>query len=254
MLRWDSKRRPKRHTETRWALMKSGAVGSSDYGPTAQSLSICWSPKTKRRNWSRCIRKLSPRGAPFSVMTASSWQQHFSSLPTSSSRRTGPKKRRSNIGNLRISTSYHPGKEHLFKLPPELVFGLLEVGEKQRAINICQALLNSTSTNALWFNNASWYLATTENPTNRDPALAVELAERAVKINPQGDWNTVGVAYYRAGDFKQALADLRKSEQRAPVEDNSYDTFFLAMAEHQVGNIDGRATLLRPGDQMDGQT
>jgi len=132
-----------------------------------------------------------------------------------------------------------PWEEHLFKLPPELVFGLLEVGEKQRAVSICRALLDSTSRNALWFNNVSWYLATIENPSNRDPALAVELANRSMKINSQGDWNTVGVAFYRAGDFKQALDYLRRSGQRANGDDSSFDTFFLAMAEHQVGNVDG---------------
>jgi hypothetical protein len=129
-------------------------------------------------------------------------------------------------------------EERLFKLPSGVVPELVEAGYKPQATNICRAMLNSTSTNTEWFNDASWYLATTENPSNRDPTLAVELAKRAVELNPEGDWNTVGVAYYRAGDFKQALADLRKSEQRAQGEDNSFDTFFLAMAEHQVGNAD----------------
>jgi tetratricopeptide (TPR) repeat protein len=134
-----------------------------------------------------------------------------------------------------------PLNEHLFKLSPAVVPELLEAAGSQQASNICRMALNSTLTNGGWFNNASWFLATTENPSNRDPALAVELAERAMQINPQGDWNTVGVAYYRAGDFKQALAWLKKSGQRAHEEntdDSSYNTFFLAMAEHQLGNAD----------------
>jgi tetratricopeptide (TPR) repeat protein len=128
-------------------------------------------------------------------------------------------------------------EKHLFKLSVWVVPVLVEVGDKQQATNVCRAMLNSTSTNAAWFNNASWNLATTENPTNRDPALAVELAERAVKINPQGDWNTVGVAYYRAGDFKQAIADLEKAVQ-LEGRGTSFDFFFQAMAAHQVGNAD----------------
>jgi eukaryotic-like serine/threonine-protein kinase len=139
--------------------------------------------------------------------------------------------------SLDIMLKLH-GQENPSAPPAWVIPALLEAGEKQQAANVCRVMLDSSSTNAIWFNNASWCLATTENPTNRDPALAVELAERAVQINPQGDWNTVGVAYYRAGDFKKALADLRKSEQRASGEDNSYDTFFLAMTEHQVGNAD----------------
>ena len=129
-------------------------------------------------------------------------------------------------------------EEHLLKLPWVVVPALLEVGNKQQATNICRAMLNSTSTNAVWFNAASWYLATTENPSNRDPALAVELATRAVKINPQGDWNTVGVAYYRAGDFKQAITFLEKRVQQLSGGGGSTDFFFQAMAEHQVGHAD----------------
>jgi tetratricopeptide (TPR) repeat protein len=129
-------------------------------------------------------------------------------------------------------------EKHLFKLSSWVVPELLEAGDKQQATNVCRAMLNSASTNAAWFNNASWNLATTENPSNRDPAMAVELAKRAVKINPQGDWNTVGVAYYRAGDFKQAIADLEKQVQLLHGRGTSFDFFFQAMAAHQVGNAD----------------
>src|SRR5262249_21380799 len=78
--------------------------------------------------------------------------------------------------------------------------------------------------------------ATTENPSNREPILAVELAKRSLKLNDErGDWNTLGVARYRAGDFKQALADLQKSR---PGEDTSFDQFFMAMAHHQLGDAE----------------
>ena len=126
---------------------------------------------------------------------------------------------------------------HLFQLSVWVVPELVEAGYKQQATNICRAVLNSASTNGAWFNDASWYLATTENPSNRDPALAVELANRAVKINPQGDWNTVGVAQYRAGDFKEAVTNLEWSAQHANG-GTSFDFFFLAMAQHQLGNAD----------------
>jgi eukaryotic-like serine/threonine-protein kinase len=128
--------------------------------------------------------------------------------------------------------------EELVKLPSTVFPKLVEMGNKQLVTDICRVMLNSTSTNGAWFNSASWCLATTENPTNRDPAMAVELAKRAVEINPQGDWNTVGVAYYRAADFNQALDYLRRSEQRANGDASSFDTFFLAMAERQVGHAD----------------
>ncbi|SPE58888.1 putative Mitogen-activated protein kinase kinase [Verrucomicrobia bacterium] len=130
-------------------------------------------------------------------------------------------------------------EEHPSELSPWVVYALMETGNKQQASNVCRVMLDSTSTNDVWFNNAAWYFATTENPSNRDPALAVELANRAVKINPGGDWNTVGVAYYRAGDFKEAVADLEKQVQlNEHGKGSSIDFFFQAMAEHQVGHAD----------------
>jgi len=114
-----------------------------------------------------------------------------------------------------------------------VILAFLEAGEKQQATNVCRVMLDSISTNAAWFNNAAWYLATTENPANRDPALAVELANKAVELNPNGDWNTVGVACYRAGDFKQALTDLKRADPRS-----SWDYFFLAMAHHQLAHAE----------------
>ncbi len=130
-------------------------------------------------------------------------------------------------------------EEHPSELSTWVVPVLMETGNKQQASNVCRVMLDSTSTNAVWFNNAAWYFATTENPSNRDPALAVELAKRAVAINPLGDWNTVGVAYYRAGDFKEAAADLERQVQlNLHGLGSSTDFFFQAMAEHQLGHAD----------------
>jgi serine/threonine protein kinase/tetratricopeptide (TPR) repeat protein len=130
-------------------------------------------------------------------------------------------------------------EEHLFKLPWVVIPELVETGNKQLASDICRAMLNSNSTNAVWFNGAAWYFATTDNPSNRDPALAVELAKKSVAINPLGDWNTMGVAYYRAGDFKEAVADLEKQVQLIlHGQGTSTDFFFQAMAEYQVGHAD----------------
>jgi eukaryotic-like serine/threonine-protein kinase len=75
---------------------------------------------------------------------------------------------------------------------------------------------------------AAWALATDPNPQLRNPAFAVELANEAVQLHPVGDyWNTLGVSYYRAGDYTAAEKALRKSmEQR--MGGDSFDWFFLA--------------------------
>ena len=68
---------------------------------------------------------------------------------------------------------------------------------------------------------------------------AVELAKKAVELAPkQGTfWNTLGVAHYRAGDWKAAVAALEKSEELRNGGD-SFDWFFLAMAHWQLGEKD----------------
>jgi Flp pilus assembly protein TadD len=67
----------------------------------------------------------------------------------------------------------------------------------------------------------------------------VELVKKAVELNPREGsyWRTLGVAHYRAGDWKDALAALEKSMELHCGGD-SFDWFFLAMAQWQLGNKD----------------
>jgi serine/threonine protein kinase/Flp pilus assembly protein TadD len=83
----------------------------------------------------------------------------------------------------------------------------------------------------------AWLLATCRDTSLRDPRLAVEEAKKAVALAPKegGYWNTLGVAQYRAGDWKAALGALRRSMDLQKGGD-SRDWFFLAMAHWQLGD------------------
>src|SRR5207249_4024747 len=73
--------------------------------------------------------------------------------------------------------------------------------------------------NASIHNNLAWLLATDTDLKVRDPKRAVELAKKAVELAPKEGYirNTLGVAYYRAGEWKAAIVELEKSmELRAP--------------------------------------
>jgi serine/threonine protein kinase/Tfp pilus assembly protein PilF len=85
-------------------------------------------------------------------------------------------------------------------------------------------------------NNLAWLLATCPDPKFRDSTQAVELAQKAVKISrwSGGHWNTLGVAHYRAGDWKAAVTALEKSVAFRKGGD-SFDWFFLAMAHWRLG-------------------
>ena len=92
--------------------------------------------------------------------------------------------------------------------------------------------MNATATNYL-----AWLLATCPEPRVRNPGRAVELAGKAVAAAPKerGYWKTLGVAHYRAGDWKAAVAALHKSVKLRQGGD-AVDDLFLAMAHWQLGN------------------
>jgi Tfp pilus assembly protein PilF len=86
-------------------------------------------------------------------------------------------------------------------------------------------------------NALAWLLATCPETKFRDVKRSVELAKRAVELKPQeGNYgNTLGVAHYRAGSWKEAVAGLGKSMELRKGGD-AYDWFFLAMAHWQLSN------------------
>jgi serine/threonine protein kinase len=87
-------------------------------------------------------------------------------------------------------------------------------------------------------NDLAWLLATCPDVKIRDPRRAVELATKAVELDPHGSYfNTLGVAHYRAGSFKEAVTALQKSMELQKGGD-SFDWLFLAMAHRRLNNTE----------------
>jgi tetratricopeptide (TPR) repeat protein len=86
-------------------------------------------------------------------------------------------------------------------------------------------------------NDLAWLLATCPDPMIRNPRRAVELAGKAVALAPRHGqfWNTLGVAQYRAGDGKAAVAAFDKSMELRAGGD-AFDWFFLAMTQQKLGD------------------
>jgi WD40 repeat protein/Flp pilus assembly protein TadD len=88
-------------------------------------------------------------------------------------------------------------------------------------------------------NNLAWQLATRPDPNVRDAGQAVELAKAAVSNQPANAafQNTLGVAHYRAGRWKDAAAALDEAVALKKGGDAT-DWFFLSMAHWQLGERD----------------
>ncbi len=80
-------------------------------------------------------------------------------------------------------------------------------------------------------NDLAWLLLTAPDRRPRDISRAILLAEKAVERAPEcGAYrNTLGIAYFRAGDWKAAIAALERSIEFG-AGGTSFDYFFLGMA------------------------
>jgi Tfp pilus assembly protein PilF len=76
----------------------------------------------------------------------------------------------------------------------------------------------------------------------RDPARALPLAEKAVKLRPRewGYHNTLGVTLDRLGRYKDSVTPLETSlkHQHKPLA--AFDLYFLARCRHRLGD-EGKA-------------
>jgi serine/threonine protein kinase/Flp pilus assembly protein TadD len=91
--------------------------------------------------------------------------------------------------------------------------------------------------NASFENDLAWFLVACADTAFRDPARALGIAQQVVdrsKGNNADHWNTLGVAHYRLGNWKDAVASLEKARQLHKEKDAG-DWLFLAMAQWRLG-------------------
>jgi tetratricopeptide (TPR) repeat protein len=95
------------------------------------------------------------------------------------------------------------------------------------------------STNASSLNDFAWCFVTMGANNRAAADLAVKFAKVATENEPGNGslQNTLGVAYYRAGQWQHALDALHKSMDLRQGGD-AVDWFFLAAAHWQLGNKD----------------
>jgi tetratricopeptide (TPR) repeat protein len=120
---------------------------------------------------------------------------------------------------------------------------LSEFGRQTEADDYFRKALKVDPDDAGINNALAWFQVKTPESHFRDAALAVRLAKKATEArSPNGSYhNTLGVALYRSGDDRAAIAELEVA-MRLRNGGDGYDWFFLAMAHSRLGEIDRAKT------------
>jgi tetratricopeptide (TPR) repeat protein/serine/threonine protein kinase len=96
-------------------------------------------------------------------------------------------------------------------------------------------------------------LVTCPDPKLHDPPRALELARKALELEPGNGSHsrTLGVALYRSGNWQEALAALKSASERDP-DNTGFDSFFVAMAHQRLGDaLAARAAYDRACEQIE---
>jgi tetratricopeptide (TPR) repeat protein/serine/threonine protein kinase len=107
------------------------------------------------------------------------------------------------------------------------------LGDWDRAIQDYDKAISLQPTDAGVHQELAWLLAHCPDHKFRNPKRAVELARRAVSLDPKNVANrgTLGSAHYRAGDWNAAIEELKASIK---LRQHGADMLFLAMAHKRL--------------------
>jgi serine/threonine protein kinase/Flp pilus assembly protein TadD len=116
---------------------------------------------------------------------------------------------------------------------------LLAANDRVHAAAVFRLALILDPKEPRFFNNIAWALVTVPDVPPYDPPQALQMIRKALELEPETwfFWNTLGVAAFRAGDWKTAAESLEKS--MSLNKDNkggvASDWFFLAMTRWRQG-------------------
>jgi hypothetical protein len=117
-------------------------------------------------------------------------------------------------------------------------------GQAERAY---ERLLDLEPVNRAELHNLAWVLTTSPNPHGPSARWSVGLARRLVALAPRkaNYWRTLGLAYYRAGEYEAAAAALQRPRELEFVD--SAARFALALVHWRLGQREEAARWYRDG-------
>jgi eukaryotic-like serine/threonine-protein kinase len=105
----------------------------------------------------------------------------------------------------------------------------------REAIEQKRRALDANPTSAEACNDLAWTILMAPDAL-RDWKAALPLAQKAVELkNDPMFRNTLGLAYYRAGRYREAVEALQPNLKDQADSALAYDFYFLAMSHHQLG-------------------
>jgi eukaryotic-like serine/threonine-protein kinase len=114
----------------------------------------------------------------------------------------------------------------------------LETWRREFALQVAQ----TRSWDSWWWQDklpqAAWKVVQAQGGDKSAYAVAFRQAQAAEQANPRDRFHLLilGVAHYRLGNWKEAIANLEKAEKLAPGKFLAWNAFFLAMAHWQIGD------------------
>jgi len=123
-----------------------------------------------------------------------------------------------------------------------------ETGERARALEVYEALLEQRPDDAIALNNSAWLYYELE----RDSEVALTRSRRAVSLNPeQPEYrHTHGSILLRMGRASEALSQLAEAVALAPDYAAAYHQ--LGIAELKIGGLDNAATAFAKAVELAG--
>jgi serine/threonine protein kinase/WD40 repeat protein/Tfp pilus assembly protein PilF len=106
-----------------------------------------------------------------------------------------------------------------------------------QALDALRQAIQTDPGHGLASNNLAWFLLTGPKEL-RDAKAALPVARKAVELDPKQSLyhNTLGIALYRTGAFKEAIPVLGKSLEMGKGTADAFDLFFLAMCYQRLGD------------------
>jgi tetratricopeptide (TPR) repeat protein len=129
------------------------------------------------------------------------------------------------------------GRRRLASLCDAMGSMLVAQNHRRDAEPLFREAITADTSNPAPYNHLARLLASRPDRQPHDPARAVELARKAVALAPRAreSWDNLGVAQYRAGDWKAAAEAFETSLALQDGADAS-EWLFLAMARWRLGD------------------